>query len=73
LVSMFYCEEYEAVVAYVEEDSVIYSLALVADFEPPDLSLVGDVFDLWMVPRLGKVFCGKFFYGLSYRFLDFLA
>ena len=72
MVSVFDCEEYEAFVVDIEKDSMVYVLALVTDLQPPNLSLIGYVFDLRMVPRLGKVFCGKFFYGLSYRFLNFV-
>lgn len=71
MVSVFYCEKDEAFVVDVEKDSMIYVLALVADFQPPDLSLAGYVFDLWVVPGLGKIVGGKFFYGLSYFFLSF--
>ncbi|ELZ88123.1 hypothetical protein C452_15175 [Haloferax volcanii JCM 10717] len=72
MVSVFDCEEYEAFVVDIEEDSMIYVFALVTDLQSPNLSLVGYVFDLWMVPGLGEIFCGKFFYGLSYRFLNFV-
>nr|WP_197431270.1 hypothetical protein [Halorubrum sp. CBA1125] len=64
-----YCEEYEAVVGYVEEDAVVYVLALVVDFEPPDLSFAGYVFDLWMVPGFGEVVLAEFLDCLGNCFL----
>ena len=69
---MFYCEKDEAFVVDVEKDSMVYISALVADFKPPDFSLAGYVFDLWMVPGFSKVVGSEFFYGLSYCSLSFV-
>jgi len=48
-------EKEKSTVLNIKEDAVVDGLTTLTDFQPPDIAVIGDVFDIGVVPGMGPV------------------